>query len=90
MRTGKRGTINVLRLSTEMLSVIGMKVHHVEWKEEEEIIEICFDHFTEGEDLCEIKWSERVAAAIPQDERMDMEFDMDAKILHKLIRPVRF
>lgn len=89
MRTSKRGTASVLRLSTEQLTLIGMKIHHVEWKEDEQIIEICFDHFTDGQDLYTIEWSKQVAAAVPHDERADMEYDLDAQIMMKLIRPVR-
>ena len=87
--TKRRGTISVLKLSTDMLGAIGMKIHHVEWKEEAQIIEICFDHFTDGDDLFTIKWNDRVLVAISRDERTDMMYDLDASIIHKLIRPVR-
>ncbi len=85
----RRGTINALRLSTEALGILGMKIHHVEWKEDQQIIEICFDHFSDGESLFKIEWHPQVLVAISQDERTDMEYEMDAQIIHKLIRPVR-
>lgn len=89
MQTSKRGTASVLRLSTEMLTEIGMKIHHVEWFEDKQIIEICFDHFTEGEDLFTIQWSAQVAMAIPHDARVDMEYDLDGQVMLKMLRPVR-